>query len=1774
MNSSKLFQALSKLVPNEKKESTLRAFKQDPLVWSDFSSQGTIDQLTQDWPGLEYALTPATLALFRLDPALLPNENSEINPSVELLERSLLAYEDYLHAPTALTQLSQAAALALALYKKAEQKPEWPRLLREIVNEQKIETSDELLHLWATPFSLITGWLEDPQAFLQALLQIQQPEFGLEMLSHAILCQPGDEADHTRLFKGVLAFAPLSAQVESVQRLANRGGASLTKQVAEALFERHLVKEAETSSISEIWKSSEKSLAAANTDRQLAALAQFAGKYAEAERLLKNAEQGYAAELAGLLIQHSALNRENGKPEADLVEQVPQLVRDDPTIQNELAMLGAQDAAETDDSAAPLAALLNADSIFKAGNEPLAKQIALESSRELWSQPEAALPSFESARALNWSPRRLLDQLIEFGLWTEARTLLNSLLRTAPADLALYLQSLKVAESMRNSSDRVTALESLSLFDPENQTWARQLAEGYADASNWEAAFDSYDTLISHFNSAKAEDWLGYAQSALKVGNAPVALDYAQKVLAAEPENGQALAILGFAHHKQGDAEKAMDCLNRSVSLAPDSVEPWLLMAELHREKGDVRQSIQVLQTAKSTFPGDKKVRLELAKQLLENGQATDALSTLKESAESNPTDLDISLLMIWAEKSLALPECAELIEKTYHAFPTSPEAIYEFANLQLSQGDRAVAADLLEPILDTAAANSSDWQLAYADAVLGEDYRNIHQTSLPQNAKVQRAKAILNQTLLAEPENIYAKLLAAEASIKEGQAAKAFEFLTNLLKEASTENSNWFDRVKAGLAWAATFLQKFEVALGGIQNIVESHPEWAAASETLAEVSQATGDISTAVDQANQVLEVAPDVVQSAEWFANFMSNLGKKDEAEASLEKLAKTHAEKLPLLVKLAEMKLQGNQYEEAQAIAASIKHSLPKSKSDAEVLRAAKVFAQTGDQQAVTDALKFRLTNAKVPTAVALADLAGYQREAGDLAVALKTLREGESKLGKQRWLQLLQAETQHANGETAEAYDLLHTLPETNDSRPDAKELSFLPINWQSMLDEDPSIEGLEQDLAFESGDYTQALTLANEGMNRVTDIEADYALGSRAEALRWLDSDASDETIYVDPWTAVQVSEILMDADQLQKAGEVLMQALDRFPEEHALKLSASRQAALSGDWPTAEALFAQEFPAISDRTPLASAQAVCLARNLVKAAMATEHWTAAESWSKRFSAQQPKNQSAQMLRLQTAVKALEFSALNRDLGIEKHILPAQKCEEVKAELAALIANLEAIKTAEAEHWCARGKVVLDPNQTNIRRLAMITPEADDIAAMMAALKNSGQVGTALQLGKKHENEPGVLIAEADCLKTDDPHKAFEALEKALKLKNVSPSAYALGAHLNMEQKEYYSAINQIEEALEYWPEEAGWQEYAAAAWQAVGDVQNSTAHLEKALQLTPDATALQLKLGQNYLQSKDLEKAIDNLSSVTKSAVNQPDGWEALAEAYYLSGQTEEALSAAQRAMDVNAFTVKPYLLSAQINLDQGNSAKALELSQKALQQDEKNPEAMIVLAKAYLASGNKLQALHSLEKVPQARNVSIAQLIEHARLVKEINGAANAKGMLELLAERYPDNLDVINMLAESQLANGDKASAEKSAQHSLKLQESQPRMQRFLGKLEFESGHLDQAIYHYSQSVALDPADSEAYLELSKVYEQQRDYSSALDTLNKALELKPDDLSAVLAAANLMRSAKDYGKAEAYLRRAAEIAPNDLNVRRQLGAVIALNLVESSQEASSHI
>ena len=74
------------------------------------------------------------------------------------------------------------------------------------------------------------------------------------------------------------------------------------------------------------------------------------------------------------------------------------------------------------------------------------------------------------------------------------------------------------------------------------------------------------------------------------------------------------------------------------------------------------------------------------------------------------------------------------------------------------------------------------------------------------------------------------------------------------------------------------------------------------------------------------------------------------------------------------------------------------------------------------------------------------------------------------------------------------------------------------------------------------------------------------------------------------------------------------------------------------------------------------------------------------------------------------------------------------------------------------------------------------------------------------------------------------------------------------------------------------------------------------------------------------------------------------------------------------------------------------------------------------------------------------------------------------------------------------------------------------------------------------------------------------------AALAAYQKAIEVDENDYRAYYLAAMVMRDGKDYPGAENMLRKAAQLNPDDVNIRRQLGAIVALNLVQTCQEANS--
>jgi tetratricopeptide (TPR) repeat protein len=163
--------------------------------------------------------------------------------------------------------------------------------------------------------------------------------------------------------------------------------------------------------------------------------------------------------------------------------------------------------------------------------------------------------------------------------------------------------------------------------------------------------------------------------------------------------------------------------------------------------------------------------------------------------------------------------------------------------------------------------------------------------------------------------------------------------------------------------------------------------------------------------------------------------------------------------------------------------------------------------------------------------------------------------------------------------------------------------------------------------------------------------------------------------------------------------------------------------------------------------------------------------------------------------------------------------------------------------------------------------------------------------------------------------------------------------------------------------------------------------------------------------------------------------------------------------------------------------------------------------------------------------------------------------------------LSQRFPNDIEVLKILANLYHDIEDFQAAEVVARKSLHLQSNQPDIHLLLGKVAKHQGQLDQALNHFSKAAMSIAEGVEPWLEIGDIYQDQQETEKALESYREAYSRNDKDYRAFYKTGLLLRDLKDYQGAEKMLKIASSLSPKDTNIRRQLAGVIALNLVHSS-------
>jgi tetratricopeptide (TPR) repeat protein len=521
--------------------------------------------------------------------------------------------------------------------------------------------------------------------------------------------------------------------------------------------------------------------------------------------------------------------------------------------------------------------------------------------------------------------------------------------------------------------------------------------------------------------------------------------------------------------------------------------------------------------------------------------------------------------------------------------------------------------------------------------------------------------------------------------------------------------------------------------------------------------------------------------------------------------------------------------------------------------------------------------------------------------------------------------------------------------------------------------------------------------------------------------------------------------------------------------------------------------------------------------------------------------------------------------------------------------------------------WQARGQSVFAPDRRAIndlgQTLKMLPMEPGSLAAVVMALRRIGETSSALKAAKLHSSvhfngsDPAehvqVLLQKALSLVDSSPEQALEILRSALEkpaLVGVWPGVPAL---LQLQARLYYqtqdtpAALQSIQQALEVWPDEPRWHALAAdiVRSQIQPDLEQALEHLEQAACLQPDCSAHYLALGKLLMQAGEDLNAVRALQQAVQIEPKQYETWLALAQVWFRLGDLEQAASSAERAIETASDANDVLVLRGEIALQSNNPRGALSRAQAVLRQQPEHGGALYLVARSLAALDRPDEALVALDKVlslhPALSLESGAGGLsdngmklyqERIEWVRRAKGEQAALSALQELVERQPERLEFQALLAEKLLDANQVDTGLQVAQAVVRAAVNVlPATQ--LADLHYRiaqhmrrSGQLDQAIAHLSEAVKLKSDFLDGWLELGRIYQEQRAHNQALKTYLKAVELAPNDYRPYYLAGVALKEAKDYLQSEEMLRQAARLAPDEVSIHRLLGAVVALNLVHN--------
>jgi Flp pilus assembly protein TadD len=1781
----------------------LSSLRQDAIIWTAIDDQAFSEKAVQKFGEQFSYWNPADIAaLFAgID---LSTEELAAAPFIQLpaglRSKALSAFEVTLKSRREPSDPSESLLIALALRERRRLTHSWNGIPDELGRTKSSEDAD--FRIWRTPFAILYKIIPDAAELLQNLASYTVSNFGQRLLTHIILANPQPVEEQLALLIPIFSGKPIKNQLTWLKELAEKGKEILAEKLGTDILASSPELAAFDMDPSDEIDHPEKQFENIKQLQNLAALNALSNKHNDALANISLAQE-YAQKLFSTITMEKArLAAENNQTQlASLAAKqvlpfISTVARKKLKLSKNLShvfsTVGNDNRTNEND---PNQVLREAELLLEAGDSDkaraLAENVVVEIEKFVTEEK-----GDQFARGDEISVKTI-EQLIRLNFLDESERILAHLLKHRPSDPDLIGLGGMIAKTRGDGAQAWKSFKLASSLRPTDAKWFYENAELLRSRENYEDELVERRKVLAVSSEIRVEDQLALGKAAFRSGKSLETIQICEDVLALDPENGAAHTLLGNCYQEIGDLEKAQFVLTKATLLSSKDPNPWLSLAKVYEAQGDEESTSATLRSALLAVSDSAELNYEMSQHYLRKNLLSEAVPYLRKAANISPENADTAIELGKTLKSLGhLDEVHMVYQQASKRWPGEAKLALEFGNLLVEEKNFQEALPYLE-IAIASADRDETLVLNYARSLLGGDLDEILLNDLYHDeGKVEKVFGLLKDMPKSFSDNPLLQIVMGIVHLYKKDYSKAFDIFRALIEKLDADKADLRWLLQAGLGIAAIQMGLKEVGITSLKEAVQAKPNNYKLLQKLAEIYLNANLIQDAYVAAQQSLGLQPHSVENVLWYAKTMNKLGQENEADEALRSAALLNPEDPKLLLELANLEIKFGKVEEGKkALDAAVKcENLTE-----QILRDCGAAYQTiHETERALECLKKAVEESDNPAPDFLFQTANLCKQSGDLETALTLIQKVIAAAPAFIEAYLLNSEILMGYDRSAAALETLEAalrIAEDGDEKTAG--------GTQAKNAQIGEIHRAYANLLARMGNFPSALLHADKAVN-LNPGRLEYRVTAASLASQMLMLDRVDQ--YTD-LAAIKVKhaqqetgngigqdamaalfslkiEKELDEENYEAARSHLDAAASLFPSHPALIKSKIRLLKEQRFGDEAKALLDQ-IPDISEIETSAGSgyeQTGDVIGDIQETLGRTSILLGFDKWKEALAAlkdlglKYPTNPKVMLNQARAIVLCAEEERLCMEMGISAKnpglvLNDAHGFEQLKKIL--LLAK-KLTKSPEIEHWAKRAELAFSDKPDVEVAATLLGGKKGDEAAMIAAMRRAGEGEKALAMANELKQTEENFFELALCELDVDPQEGLLYLQKSFPAGEVNPKAYSALYLLQKETGDLSGSARAIEEALLHFPDEAIWHLWAGEVLGGLSRDEEAIQHLEKACALKPEEKEFKQELADQLVKNRQIRKAIALLEEMSSENPSDGEVQMKLADSYCANGEYEIALEKAESAAALMPNSVEPLLVKGKIHSRLGRTKDAEACAGEALSKSPANVKAVLFMSNLLRKENRMKENLALLEGAIQKTGGNKAVLLERARLVDAMDGAGEALPLYKKLADLNPDDPEILADLARTLSATGDIQSAEKSALTSLAIDPRQPAMHSLVGKLQLTAGQLDQAIQHFSEAIRLSPDELGPYLELGQAYQGRREYGMALKAYRQAIDKGIKDARAFVQAGNLMRDGKDFQGAEAMFRQAAEMMPDDLSIRKQLAAVVTLNLVHNSQEANSAI